>query len=635
MKRLYLATMSLVLFLNFSFLLMARPYTDEDQGYSIEKVDRKIEVFPDGQRYYYFFLKYKVLSEKGISSFGVYNIDFNSNTEKVEILNVEVKNGTDVKKIDVNNIEEKSLFGGYSGYDETKTKVIPLPNVVVGSEITVEYKHHVFRPEFPQVILGRDFFRYDTLVKDYYFELVYPNSAKIFLKDEKKLVSGVVQESKREDKNVFSFQIKNLPGLAGITENEAFISFEDFIWLDVTNLNSFEEAGLIARKGFDNVMGQPLPEFYGTLFGAKPLLELSQEGAKKALEEILKTISQKVRYFGDWRSVDGGYVPRNLNDVASTAYGDCKDFAVLVVKAAQYLGLQGEVLLVQRSFNPTQKQTIPNLGIFNHAIARVKIPGTEDYWWIDATNPIQNLGIIPTDIAGRQALALSQKPGLVDIPRDPINKTQHKTISEMDITHSPDIHLDFEVTMNGHNGWWVQDDLRGMSQKSIEEYFIDYVGINNADVEKFELKSFEKEESFPFPLRFHVQMVEKNGAQRSGNLKILSIMTFTSAPGRIMAVIPEDRTADLNLSYEEQGSVVQKIKRGTFSKVVGIPENCDIDSPWLSFKRNIVLEPDFEIKTETMTKKYSITLDEIKSEVFSKLQKDLRHCLNGVKVVVQ
>jgi hypothetical protein len=468
------------------------------------------------------------------------------------------------------------------------------------------------------------------------FKITAPTAATLKLHDPSAGFKNIVQEASQGDTKTFSIAIKDYKGIGTVLETADLTPSEKFAWVDVSGLESFEAAAGVAAKGFDKSLAGELPEKLKTLFGEKPTKPLSKDEAGKRLTTILKALSDNFRYFGDWRSVDGGFVPRSLSEIAETGYGDCKDFSVLVVSAARYLGLKSEAVLTHRASDPFQIATIPNLLIYNHAIARVGVPGTNEIWWIDATNPIPNVGLVPADIAGRHALILGgDKPGKADIPRDGPDKSTQAVDITFDTTTSPDQRLLADIKINGYNAWLVKTELFGRPPQQIQEYIVNYLGVSNYDAKDFKLITMTSESEYPYTVHFQFEVTESNGIGRAGDLKILQPLVFGSAQSRIMDVVSGDRHSDLYLGALENVRVTQKFAKGSYKEIIGTPQSCEIDSPWLQHKRNVLNGEEFVLQDNFTQKSYRVPLQALRSEAFLKAQKDLRDCLRGIRVVVR
>jgi hypothetical protein len=119
---------------------------------------------------------------------------------------------------------------------------------------------------------------------------------------------------------------------------------------------------------------------------------------------------------GDWRTVQGKFIPRKLAEVSDTHLGDCKDFSAITAAILTKLGFKAQYVLVLRGLDELSRDILPGFNAFNHAIVKVTGKNGKVYW-IDPTNfeSMAN-GIFP-DIAGKMALVVDpSSPSYEKIP---------------------------------------------------------------------------------------------------------------------------------------------------------------------------------------------------------------------------
>jgi hypothetical protein len=88
---------------------------------------------------------------------------------------------------------------------------------------------------------------------------------------------------------------------------------------------------------------------------------------------------------------DGGFFPRELEDIWSAGYGDCKDAARSFVALARLVGVDAVCVLVSTRYGSALNQWLPSPGVFNHCIARVRLDGR--VFWVDPTRRAQEADI--------------------------------------------------------------------------------------------------------------------------------------------------------------------------------------------------------------------------------------------------
>ncbi len=103
--------------------------------------------------------------------------------------------------------------------------------------------------------------------------------------------------------------------------------------------------------------------------------------------EWLRFVQRELRYFA-LSFGEGGYVPRPLDDIWSSRFGDCKDAARLYVAGARRLGLDACAALTSTTHSKALDGFLPASNVFNHCIVRLQIDGKS--YWLDPTVPSQS-----------------------------------------------------------------------------------------------------------------------------------------------------------------------------------------------------------------------------------------------------
>ncbi|MCB0415003.1 MAG: hypothetical protein KDD50_11760, partial [Bdellovibrionales bacterium] len=178
--------------------------------------------------------------------------------------------------------------------------------------------------------------------------------------------------------------------------------FPIFVFSNFKNWNEFKH----------NYRKQILPRIDETL--PKELSSFVEKLKKinNAKEKITKALSYIIHnyvYLGDWRPVRGSHIPRPLNEIVETKYGDCKDFSLLLTKILKEAGVEASMALIFRGTLPPYYSKIrqtPTLGAFNHMIVAVKNEDHFDYY--DPTNMTVIVRSIAIDISQRYVLVLDE-----------------------------------------------------------------------------------------------------------------------------------------------------------------------------------------------------------------------------------
>ena len=101
---------------------------------------------------------------------------------------------------------------------------------------------------------------------------------------------------------------------------------------------------------------------------------------------VLRLVQQQVRYLGVEIGA-GTHAPSAPDVVYARRWGDCKEKALLMVTMLRALGIEASPALVNTERRDDIDRDLPNAGSFDHAIARVRVAGTD--YWLDPTRAPQ------------------------------------------------------------------------------------------------------------------------------------------------------------------------------------------------------------------------------------------------------
>ncbi|MEM8737314.1 MAG: hypothetical protein AAGG38_02395 [Planctomycetota bacterium] len=159
----------------------------------------------------------------------------------------------------------------------------------------------------------------------------------------------------------------------------------------------------------------------------------------------------------------GGMRAQPPSEVIANQFGDCKDKATLIVALLGEMGIESHFALVARG-QPmdTEQPGFP----FNHAVVVVPRENGEPLW-LDATDSVAPLGMMPPGDPGRAAMLLTPDgPRFENIPAyDAESGGQHRTSTcELDLTLSEDgaLHGTATFTLAGIKAYtWRQARMGG------------------------------------------------------------------------------------------------------------------------------------------------------------------------------
>lgn len=159
----------------------------------------------------------------------------------------------------------------------------------------------------------------------------------------------------------------------------------------------------------------------------RELVEKLTAGKTTAAEKeaaLLNYLDREIRYTGI-EFDQAAIVPHDPTEVMAHKYGDCKDKATMMVAMLRAAGIPAYVALLNAGSRMDVPQTLPGMGLFDHAI--VYVPGKPDLW-IDATDPWARLGQLPIGDQGRSALIA--RPETTELVKTPDSASKDNVLLE-------------------------------------------------------------------------------------------------------------------------------------------------------------------------------------------------------------
>ncbi len=187
----------------------------------------------------------------------------------------------------------------------------------------------------------------------------------------------------------------------------------------------------------------------------------------------------------DKRSISGNVFPRDLNEVARTQYGDCKDFSFSTGAILKKLGYKVDIVLVYRGeIYPEFKAPIP-FWVFNHMMLKVQGKNGNVYW-LDPTNFQSMAGELFPDIADRMVLVISDKVAKYEkIPSINPKNSVNNIIKEYYIEDDK-VRLSFDAKLSGQSSWNLNGLGKFYSKQRLEDLL--FMSVNDNKFVNYEDK---------------------------------------------------------------------------------------------------------------------------------------------------
>jgi tetratricopeptide (TPR) repeat protein len=148
--------------------------------------------------------------------------------------------------------------------------------------------------------------------------------------------------------------------------------------------SEFESWGEVARLFTGLYEGADIP---ASLIVELDRIASEHSSPQQRAAEWLRFVQRHLRYFA-LSLGEGGWLPRQLEAIWTSRFGDCKDAARLYVAGARHLGLEACAALISTRFGQVLDGFLPSATIFDHCIVRLRIDDTS--YWLDPTAQTQS-----------------------------------------------------------------------------------------------------------------------------------------------------------------------------------------------------------------------------------------------------
>jgi hypothetical protein len=570
-----------------------------------------------------------ILKEGGREEAANYNFTYNGSSTKIDIIEAKTIYQGKEYSIKPSMIEDKPLASNPAGFDEYRQILLAFPKAEIGATIYLKFKS-----SHNQVPLAENFsdlynIAKEDFIKKFDLKIISAIPLKYKINDPNHALE--VKESQHSGKQQIHIHLTKpiCETLSGENAHNYLLNDKYQSWVSVSSFNFWAEIASKFAPEYDQVISKSLPFSFE---------QIAAEAAKfqndvDIINTITSRLNEKVNYMGDWRSIKGKFIPRNLEVIAKTEMGDCKDFSASTAAILRKLGYQAQVAFVMRG-----TMDLPNLLAlpdydFNHALVKV-INKDGKVYWIDPTNIVSMADGIFPDINGKMALVLDpNQPSYEQIPAiDPAHSVQ---LATHELTPKAEGQFDAKtlIELRGETAYSsAGSELYASRQAIIDELFEAVSGIPLDE---------ESKKGFYLP-DLHSRIVRNLNYSLSYDLKHSTIKTNL---GPSFPLNPNHEIDNFIYSARDQvsdiylGMPTTYIKKTIFKNATAKDLkklNHKVTSPWIEVERSCTNKgKDIEIVETIKILKSFIENHELKTPIYTKTREALMDNFNKVSLLYQ
>lgn len=621
-------------FILFSYSISARWANPTDALFHYDLWRTTIKVEKDGTYTEEVEYKAKILKNSAIQYVGNFSLTYNEQSQKVKVLSAKTITNGEEFPVDKKFIEDKPLASSAKGFDQTRQILIIFPQVQVGSDIYIRYRRHhkivPFKNTFSDaIVFWHEYYKNMNLTIRSALPLHYEvNNPGNFLKSSYQIKKG----NKRP--YIFKMRLKRPLFKKIVDERYLFVNQDLLPWVRVTTEKKWSKMFKHLASEYKKRIEEPLPDLHQNILKSAQQIKT---GPEDQMDSVISALIEKIRYMGDWRPINGGYIPRSLSVIAKTGFGDCKDFSVSLAAILRKLGFKAQVAAVYRTplHHKAAEFKLPNIYAFNHAIVRAEIKGK--VFWLDPTNFMTYARGIFRDIADRPAVILQHpKPKLQRIPKIYSSGAKYILTQDFEITKKNLVKMKGSAHFKGRSAI----PFTGMSLNSSKQS-IDYMFINQAvgDIsllKKWKVGGYDLKSRIVKDFAVNISYtIEKDNSDYFGNKTQLGPALHLGRIGALdrLNIRSQGRVSDLFLGPPQK--IVYISKLNNIKPLGKLKFNCNLKSKWLDIKRSIESYKPLIVKDTYNFKSSFIPPQELKKPQFLKLQKGLQSCFKQFFIIYE
>ncbi|WP_353281192.1 DUF3857 domain-containing protein [Wolbachia endosymbiont (group B) of Horisme vitalbata] len=597
----------------------------EDASVEVKFSNVNINVNRDGTYEMEVELQAKILKESGRDRFSLYSLIYNDDSADLTVLEAKTAYNGEEYIVTEDMMEDKPLASPGKGFDQLRQVTIPFPKIEIGTEVYLRYKK-VNKKVPVDNFYGLSFSYYGDYLQAENTKINSELPLEIKVNDPRKVLE--IAEEKKDGVHYINITLKKAIYENTINEpHNGILNIKHNTWVSLSSLSKWDDLAKKLAPGYHSVINQPLPATF---------IAIAESAANKNTDEekinaVTSLLNEKVQYMGDWRTVSGKYFPRDLEKIADSQVGDCKDFSASTAAILQKLGYKVQPILVIRGTTSTSNpEALPNMGNFNHVMLRV-INRDGKIYWIDPTNTVSMAqGIFP-DIADRSALVLdSEEADYIKIPA--VKAENSKVISHSELTIEDNVVNEYgRLTVQGEAAlgltgvglYYSNEQLRdsvfhmisGVYLDEEEKKFLELPDLTLRNVEDLTIK-------YEFQQKNKIFKTNLGPALNLGDNWLNDVVNTAS-----------DQVSDLFIGVpktKESHMIIKDIKIKNCENL-----NFEIDSPWLYVNRFCKYKNDgTEFSNLITIKKSFITNEELKTAEYKNLKSELENNFSRASIII-
>jgi len=306
-------------------------------------------------------------------------------------------------------------------FADVLVKTIVFPNVQIGSVLAVHTKRINKKPIFAGYFSITETFSQFVHYLSASVTFKAPKSLNIYIDADQ--LDGGIKDTKPSDFNQWTWTLGRkrayLPERGSVSEKD----FSPYV--AITNI---ETDSLFIQSYVEQSKSQTLPTVAIQKLADQITLGITDRNEQS--QALYYWVSKEIRYVAIYLGLEG-WVPRSVEDIVATRYGDCKDHVALLQALLAAKNISSSPALINASNSYKLPKVPAYINSFDHIINYIP----EFKLFVDSTSQTSRYGVLPAVLRGKQALVADVGDGRSSLMRTPLYQPEKDAVvSETELT---------------------------------------------------------------------------------------------------------------------------------------------------------------------------------------------------------
>jgi hypothetical protein len=413
-----------------------------------------------------------LLTDSGVQQFGQIVFGYNSSSQKLEVISVEVRKAGSSTFTSASAVRDLSPLaaGGAPAYADYREKHISVPGLRPGDTLA----YHIARTTTIPVVPDQFWFEHDfvkqAIVLDEQLEISVPRNRVIKLKTKPGADPVISDEGERRIYHWKSSRPTREPDETAKGKMDA--SEPQIPAVQITTFENWADVG----------------RWYGPLARERATPDATVRAKAEELTRGRGTDLEKIEALYDFvatqvRTVSlafgvGSFVPHAASETLANGYGDPKDKHALLEALLEAQGIRAFPALISSS-----RDLDPNLaspGQLNHVITVIRQGADGKEWlWLDTATEVAPFRMLASALRGKQALVIQiappdattkdGAPRLIETPADPPSLQVQNIEITSKVSDLGKLTAHIHYSMTGDNALALRTAFRRTSQANLKD----------------------------------------------------------------------------------------------------------------------------------------------------------------------